>query len=413
MAADIVPGKGIIVVGDGMGDWPVAELDGETPLEAATKPNLDRLAREGESGLMDPIAPGVRAGSDTAHLAILGFDPYEYYTGRGPFEAAGIGMDVQPGDICFRVNFSTVDDQLRVTDRRAGRISSGTDQLAQALNGLQHEDCMFLFKESVAHRAALIIRGPGLGTEVTDADPHAEGVTPHEACGSDQASEKTARMVNWFVRQAYEVLNAHPVNVARVAEGLPPANIALPRGAGGAPDLPKFADCYGFTGALVVEVGLVKGIGKYLGMEVVEVPEATGDLQTDELAMARAVMTALERHPFVLVNLKGPDIAGHDFNTAMKIRAIEKVDRLVGYLLAHIDNNTYIAVTADHCTPVAVGDHTGEPVALEIWGPHVRTDQVASYGERPSAMGGINRVVGTDLMPMLTSLMLRQEKFGA
>jgi 2,3-bisphosphoglycerate-independent phosphoglycerate mutase len=406
-------GKAVIIIGDGMGDWPVSELQDLTPAEAAVKPNLDRLAREGESGMLDPIAPGVRAGSDTAHMAMLGFDPYKYYTGRGPFEALGIGMDVQRGDVCFRVNFATVDSDLRITDRRAGRISSGTDQLAAALNGLQHDGCTFLFKESVAHRAALIIRGEGLGPFVSDADPHAEGELPHEAHGADPASQRTAEMVNWFVKKSYEILKDHPVNKARETEGKNPANIAMPRGAGGAPDLPPFAESYGFTGAMVVEVGLVKGIGKYLDMDVIDVPEASGDLNTDEIAMAKAVVDALQRHPFVLCNLKSPDVAGHDFNAKAKVETVEKLDRLVGYVMDHAGDNTYIAVTADHSTPVAVGDHTGEPVPLSIWGPHMRTDNVSQYGERPCATGSLGRITGKDLMKLLTSLAMRQKKFGA
>ena len=409
----IEPGKMVILIGDGMGDWPVPELDGNTPLEAANKPNLDRLSREGENGLMDPIGPGVRAGSDTAHLAILGFDPYKYYTGRGPYEAAGIGMDVKPGDICFRVNFSTVDSDLRILDRRAGRINSGTDQLAAALNGITHGDCTFLFKESVAHRAALIIRGPGLGPNVSDADPHVEGELPHEAHGADAASQKTAEMVNWFVKESYRILKDQPVNKEREAKGEHPANIAIPRGAGEAPHLPPFAEHYGFTGALVVEVGLVKGIGKYLNMDVIDVPAATGDINTDEIALAKAVVDALEKHPFVLCNLKSPDVAGHDFNAQAKIETVQKLDRLVGYVLDHIDDNTYIAVSADHSTPIAVGDHTGEPVPLVVWGKYVRTDKVTSYGERSCAVGSINRISGKDLMKLLTSYTLRQEKFGA
>ncbi|MHB9130671.1 MAG: 2,3-bisphosphoglycerate-independent phosphoglycerate mutase [Armatimonadota bacterium] len=406
-------GKAVILLGDGMGDWPTPELDDHTPIEAAVKPNLDRLAREGENGMMDPIAPGVRAGSDTAHLAILGFDPYKYYTGRGPFEALGIGMNVKRGDVCFRVNFATVDDEMRITDRRAGRISSGTEQLAAALNGLQHGDCTFLFKQSVAHRAALIIRGPGLGPFVSDADPHVEGEVPHEAHGDDPASQKTAEMVNWFVKRSNKILKELPVNKERQAQGLNPANIALPRGAGGAPDLPPFAESYGFSGAMVVEVGLVKGIGKYLDMDVIDVPEATGDINTDEIAMAKAVVAALEKHPFVLCNLKSPDVAGHDFDALAKVKTIEKLDRLVGYLLDHVDNNTYLAVTGDHSTPVLVGDHTGEPVPIVIWGPHVRTDHVATFGERTSAQGSMQRVAGKEVMKILTSLTLRADKFGA
>jgi len=405
-------GNAVIIIGDGLGDWPVPELEGNTPLEAATKPNLDRMAREGISGMMDPIAAGVRAGSDTAHLAILGFDPYQYYTGRGPFEALGIGMDVKRGDICFRVNFATVDDQLRIVDRRAGRIKEGTDQLAAALNGLEHNGCTFLFKESVAHRAALIIRGPGLGPHVSDADPHVEGEIPHVSHGADPASQKAAELVNWFVQQSAQILNNHPVNIARVAQGLNPANIALPRGAGGAPDLPPFTQSYGFSGAMVVEVGLVKGIGKYLEMDVIDVPGATGDIQTDELAMAKVVVEALVRHPFVLCNLKCPDVAGHDFDALAKVKTVEKLDRLVGYVLEHVEN-TYIAVTGDHSTPVIAGDHTGEPVPIVMWGPHVRTDKVTSYGERVSAQGDLGRITGKDVMKILTSYNLRAEKFGA
>jgi 2,3-bisphosphoglycerate-independent phosphoglycerate mutase len=354
----------------------------------------------------------VRAGSDTAHLAILGFDPYQYYTGRGPFEALGIGMDVERGDICFRVNFATVDDGLRIVDRRAGRIASGTDQLAAALNGLQHDGYTFLFKESVAHRAALIIRGPGLGPFVSDADPHVEGETPHTAHGSDPASQKTADLVNWFVTKSYEILNAHPVNTARVAEGKNPANIALPRGAGGAPNLPSFEGHYGFTGAMVVEVGLVKGIGKYLGMDVIDVPEASGDINTDEIALAKAVVAGLEKHPFVLCNLKSPDVAGHDGDAMAKIKTVEKLDRLVGYVLDNV-SNTYVAVTGDHSTPVLAKDHTGEPLPIALWGPCVRTDMVETFGERAASRGSLLRVTGKDVMKLLTSYNLRAEKFGA
>src|SRR5919199_3262095 len=152
MAAELDTFPALLLIGDGLGDRRVPELGGKTPLEAADTPTLDRLAAEGETGLMDPIAPGIRGGSDTGHLAILGYDPYKYYPGRGPFEALGIGMDVQRGDLAFRCNFSTVDDDLTVLDRRAGRITEGTAELAAALNGFQCEDVTCYFKESIAHR---------------------------------------------------------------------------------------------------------------------------------------------------------------------------------------------------------------------------------------------------------------------
>lgn len=189
--------KAIILIGDGMGDRPVKELGGFTPIEIARKPHMSKLAKEGECGIMDPIAPGIRAGSDTSHLAILGYDPYQYYTGRGAFEAAGIGLDVEKGDICFRCNFATVDeDTFVVTDRRAGRIREGTHLLAQALDGMTIEDVKLFFKESVEHRAGLVLRGEGLGHKVTDADPHQEGIKVHTVEASDPsdiASQKNSK----------------------------------------------------------------------------------------------------------------------------------------------------------------------------------------------------------------------------
>lgn len=405
--------KAILLIGDGLGDRPVAELNGQTPLEAADTPNLDRIAVEGECGLLDPIAPGIRAGSDTAHLALLGYDPHRTYTGRGPFEAAGIGMDVRGGDVCFRCNFSTVDDDMTVTDRRAGRINQGTHELAAALDGTEINGATCLFKESVEHRAALIIRGDDLGHDVTDTDPHEEGAKVHQAQGGDPASEKTAAIVNQFVQRSHEILSQHPVNQKRVAEGLLPANIALPRGAGVAPHLEPFHQRYGITGACIVEVGLIKGLARYLQMEVIDVPGATGGKDTDELALARATVEAIGRHGFVLCNLKAPDLGGHDDDPQQKIGAAQKLDRLAGYLREQLGDRAFLAVTGDHSTPCAVGDHSGDPLPIVIAGPGVRTDAVTAFGERPCAHGGLHRISGGDLMNILTNLMVVQAKFGA
>lgn len=405
--------KTAILIADGLGDRPCAELDGETPLEAADSPNLDALALRGECGIMDPISPGIRAGSDTSHLALLGYDPHTTYTGRGPFEAAGIGMDVRGGDICFRCNFSTVDDNFVVLDRRAGRIDSGTHELAQALDGMEIEGVKVLFKESVEHRAALILRGEGLGHAVTDTDPHEAGAKVWEARGEDAPSEKTARVVNQFVRRSYEILNQHPINEQRRAQGKPLANIALPRGAGIAPHLEPFQHRHKLAGACVVEVGLIKGLARYLKMDVPEVAGATGGYDTDEIALARAAVAALETHGLVLCNLKAPDLAGHDGDSKRKIETIRKFDRLVGYVADKLGEDAYIVITGDHSTPVMVKDHSGDPLPIAIAGPCVRTDNVREFGERAAAMGGLSRIRGADLMPILTNLVGVQEKFGA
>jgi len=408
--------KAILLIGDGLGDRPVPELGWRTPLEAAEKPNMDRLAAEGECGIMDPIGPGVRAGSDTSHLALLGYDPYQCYTGRGPFEAAGIGMDVKRGDIAFRCNFATVNEDMVVTDRRAGRITEGTDQLAAAVNGLQIEEVTCLFKESVAHRGALVLRGPGLGADVTDTDPHVEGTKVHvcKPLGpNDAASAKTARIVNEFVRRSYEILKDHPLNRERVARGDEPANIILPRGAGLAPHLTPLNERQGLSSACVAETGLIKGVAKYVGMAIIDVPEATGGLDSDLMAMGRAVVKALEDHNFVLCNVKGADVAGHDAEPQAKVDLIKRMDAMVRYVTENASPDTYIVLTADHSTPIAVKDHSGDPVPIVFWGPGVRTDDCRHFDERSTAKGGLHRIRGIDVMNIITQLMAVQEKFGA
>lgn len=428
MAGDMPTYKSALIICDGLGDRPVAALNGKTPLEAAETPTFDRLAAEGATGLMYPIAPGIVAGSDTSHLALLGFDPFHCYSGRGPFECAGIDMDVRQGDVCFRVNFSTVYDDAEhkptvdpetgalraiVQDRRAGRIEEGTDQLAAALDGLEIDGVKVLFKESVAHRAGLILRGEGLGANVTDVDPHTVGEAIWVARGLDPASEKTAAVLNQFVARSYEILKDLDVNKRRVAEGKLPANVALPRGVGTAPDLGDFNTRNRVKAACIVETGLIRGIGVYLNMDIVDVEGATGGLDSDLQAMARAIVAALEDHTFVLCNMKGPDIAGHDGNPQAKVRIIEAIDAAVKTVVEEGPKDLILAVTGDHSTPVAKGDHGGDAVPFLLHGPGVKPDSVTAFGEGPCGAGSLGTFVGQNVTPMLTNLMNVQPKFGA
>ena len=408
--------KAVLLIADGLGDRPIKSLGDRTPLEAATKPNLDKLAAEGECGLMDPIAPGVRAGSDTSHLAILSYDPYKYYTGRGPFEAAGIGMDVKKGDIAFRCNFSTVDDNMVVTDRRAGRITSGTDQLAAAVNGMDLNGVQAIFKESVAHRGALILRAPGLSAEITDTDPHHEGgkVLKSEPLDpNDAAAAKTAAAVNEFVRRSYEILKDHPVNRERIAQGLNPANIILPRGGGIGPHIESFEREHGLKAACVAETGLINGVARYVGMDITEVPGATGGPDSNVINMGKAILEQLKDHDFVLCNVKGADVGGHDDAPQVKIDMVKKLDEMMAVLISGVPENTFIVLTADHSTPCAIKDHSGDPVPIVFWGNGVRTDRCERFDERSVVAGGIGRIRGIDVMKIITQLMNVQEKFGA
>lgn len=406
--------KAVLLIADGLADRACPELGNKTPLEAASTPNLDALATGGLTGLLDPIRPGVIAGSDTAHLSLLGMDPYEVYTGRGPFEAAGIGMDVLGGDVAFRVNFSTVTDDMVVTDRRAGRIAVGTEELAQALDGMELEGGVIAyFKESVAHRAALVLRAEGLGADVSDTDPHVTDAKVLIAEGADAASKKTAIAVNEFVRRSYEILSVHPVNKKREAEGLPPANIALPRGIGVGPDVGTFDDTWHVKSACIVETGLIRGLGIYLKMDIVDVPGANGALDSDVQATANAILETLKDHDFILCNIKGPDVAAHDSQPEAKTKMIERIDEAVGTIVAGMGDDTYLMFTGDHCTPCEVGDHSGDCVPLVLGGPSIVADANTACSESGVIGGGLGRVRGTDLMPILTNMMGAQHKFGA
>jgi len=407
--------KGIIMIIDGMADRPLGELEFRTPLEAANIPNMDKLAKIGICGIMDPISPGIRAGSDTSHISILGYNPYEVYTGRGPFEAAGVGVNVEAGDIAFRCNFSTADETGTIVDRRAGRIREGTDEIAQVINSLKiDEDVKIIFKESTGHRAVLVLRGEGLSDKVSDADPKHDGKHPKKVVPLDDEanSKKTAKILNKIVERSYEMLKDHPINIKRIKEGKNPANIILPRGAGAVPKVQPFADKYGMKAVCIAETGLIKGIGRITGMEVPDVKGATGGVDTNLKNITNAIMDASSQdYEFILINIDGADEAGHDGNLDEKLEFIERVDEEIEELMK-IDD-CYFILTADHSTPISVMDHTGDPVPLVISGPEVRVDDVDQFNERATARGGLCRIRGSDVMSILMDLMNKSTKFGA
>ncbi len=411
--------KGILVIADGLGgrltDWGNA-----TCLERARTPNLDELARRGATGLMDPIAPGVRPGSDTAHLSIFGYDPYEVYTGRGSFEALGIGMDVRPGDVCFRANFATVeerDGKLIVLDRRAGRLAEGKE-LEKVLAGLDLSrfDVQAFFRASTEHRGALVLRGEGLSAAVSDTDPHETGVEVAEAVplAEDEAARRTAEILNEITRQAYELLKDHPVNRKRIQEGKPPGNIILLRGAAVMPHLVTIPQKYGIKGVCIAGGALYKGVSRAAGLEVMDVPGATGDLKTDLVAKAKAALKALEDYDLVFVHIKGTDNAGHDQDPQAKTGFIERIDReFFGTLLEGLDlGSVNLSFSGDHTTPIDYGDHTPDPVPVLFVGPSIRPDRVERFGERAAAEGGLGRFSG-NLVPQLLGYCNIGPKFGA
>ncbi len=412
--------KAVLVIADGMADRPLKELGWKTPLEAAHKPSLNHIANTGVSGIMDPISPGLPPGSDTATLALLGYNALKVYSGRGAFEAIGSGVNVLPGDVAFRCNFATVDNNLVVLDRRAGRISNeDASKLAKSLQKIKltkYSNAVFLFKNTIQHRAALVIRGPKLSTAVSDSDPEKIGEKVSEIKPLDESLEArfTAEILNEFMQKFHEVLKQHPVNKERVKRGLPPANIILCRGAGTIPNIRSLSQIYDINAACIGATPLIRGVCKAAGMKLIDVKGATGTPQTDFMAKAKATVQALKTNDFVLLHVKATDVASHDGNIKQKIELIEKIDSMLGYALDNISlDETYLAVTADHTTSSITKDHEGDPVPIAITGPYVRRDDVEEYDERACANGGLNRIRGVDLMPILMNLIGKTKKFGA
>ena len=402
--------KILLIILDGLGDRPIDSFTGQTPLEAARTPVLNLLAEKGTLGLIDVEGVGVRPGSDTSYLSLLGYDPREYYFGRGPFEALGAGINMNPGDVAFRVNFATLDKKGKVADRRAGRIEK-CNELAKALEKIKSE-VKFSIKATREHRGALVFKGKGISPNITTNDSKNTGVKPLEIKPTDETPEakNTASIANDFLSQANKLLDKHPENKKRQKNRLQPANYLLLRGAGSYHPLPSIKERYGLTSATIAGDSLYKGIAIATGMDVVEVRGATGAGDTNLLAKTLTAKNTLLTHDFVVLHIKGTDDFGHDGDAMGKKAFIERVDAALTEL-ANIDN-TIIALTGDHSTPCALKNHSGDAVPLLINGRGVRVDSIQKFGERDAAKGGMGRIRGLDLMPELLNLAGRAKMYG-
>jgi 2,3-bisphosphoglycerate-independent phosphoglycerate mutase len=407
--------KILFVVLDGISDRPCPELGGLTPLAAAKKPVLDRLAREGICGIMDTIAAGVRPGSDTAHLALLGYDPYKYYTGRGPLECEGTGIHMEPGMIGFRCNYATISKDGIITDRRAGRIHDTTDLSAAIQEGvdLSKFGVEFTFRSGAGHRASLALKGKGIGHCVTSNDPKKDGVVPLTVQPIEQTAgdEKTAAICNEFVRQSSRILFDHAINKKRVKSGLNPANIVLMRGAGEMGHFEPFTKKYGISGSVISAASLVNGIGNAVGLSRVTVQGITGSQDSNIPGKIAAAIHELKTKDFVLVNIKGGDESGHDGLPEQKRNFITKTDSALAPLLDLPD--CIIVICADHSTPCTIKDHSADPVPVLIHGDGVRVDDVTRFDEYSCARGGLTRITGAALLATALDLVNKAHKFGA
>lgn len=408
--------KAVLVVLDGLGDRAVPKLNGRTPLEAADTPNLDRLAAEGQTGLMDVISPGITPGSDTAHLALFGYDPLDHYPGRGPLEALGAGLPSKPGSVAFRSNFGTVDDDFVVVDRRAGREFTEEEHkaLKKAIDGLKIEDVTVHFVPTTQHRGAVVLEGENLSGEITEVDPHEIGEKILKCEAKVPEAEKTARIVNNLVAESHRLFKDMDLNEGRKERGLYPVNILLLRGAGQHGTIPSLVEKYNIKSAVLAGGALYIGTAKYVGMEEIDVEGQDGTIDTNFDNVAKNAIDCIRSdYDFVFIHIKATDNASHDFDPEQKREAIKRADEMVGKLIGGVGEEIVIAVTGDHSSPVTVGEHTCDPVPLLLWGSPVRKDATTSFGENEAMKGALLGLRGKDILPVLLGYSGYVEKFGA
>jgi len=386
----------IFLVFDGLGDLPGHE--GRTPLEAASSPNLDRLAAQGVSGLFDPVAPAITPGSGPGHLGLFGYDPLQWLVGRGVLAALGIDFPLEPGDVAARFNYCTLDGEGRIADRRAGRISTELNERLTA--SLQEEvdagepGVQVFFRTVAEHRGLLVLRGEGLGARVCDTDPQQLGVPPIAACGEDDASRRTAAIVQRISEAARRVLAEEPK-----------ANGLLFRGFDSKPDIPSLSTRFALRPVCVAQYPMYRGLARLVGMDM---PQPPPELD----ALPEATAAVWEGRDFFFLHVKYTDKAGEDGDFDRKAAVIEQVDAWVPKLLDL--GPDVLVVTADHSTPVPHKAHSWHPVPTLLWSPgRVRPDHVERFGETACAGGGLGRHRLRYLLPMALAHAGKLQKYGA
>ncbi|NIQ40394.1 MAG: 2,3-bisphosphoglycerate-independent phosphoglycerate mutase [Proteobacteria bacterium] len=428
--------RAVLIVLDGVTDVSLPELGNKTPLEVAKIPTLHRLAKEGICGSFTALERGALVGSDTAMLAILGYDPHEIYTGRGPLEVAGVNLGLQPGDVCLRCNYVTITDEFKLLNRTAGYPREGIEALESALNQVKLSDpkVEFQFRNSQDYRCVVRFRGYNISADISDMDPNYNAVADAldnldlleegeskiitaKPLKPTPEAENMANILNEFVTKSHQVLKDLPFNQDRVASGLPPANGIMPRGAGETPSLVSFRSRWGMNAGCVAGTGLIKGIGRLTGMTVPDVPGATGYVDTDYLAKAKTAIDLLRKdHDFVVIHIEGIDEVSHDKDIEAKTKAIEDSSEiLIRHLMENVPDDTLLCVLSDHTSSSFLGDHTTDPAGIVIWskGPGFRRDHVGKFLESEFPRGSLEKTEGKDVIPLLMGYMQRVKKFGA
>jgi len=388
--------KYIVLVGDGMADYPIPELGGLTPLQGADTPNMDFIAKHGKCGVAKTVPDDKPPGSDVANLSIMGYDPDKYYSGRGPLEAASIGINLEKDDIAFRCNLITEKNGL-IADYSSGHISSEeAGILIKAVDKELGKSCRF--HAGVSYRHLLVMKR----AEFAQCTP------PHDVVGQSvedvlPRGEDSQYLIS-LIKASQPLLENHEVNNKRKKAGKNIANLIWPWGQGKAPEMPLFKDMFGVSGSIISAVDLLKGIGKYAGLNVIDVPGATGYLDTNFSGKAQHALDSLKERDFVLVHVEAPDEAGHMGNIEAKIKAISDFDeKVVGGMLNELGGfgDYKILVLPDHPTPISIKTHTREPVPFAIYSSVESADYVDRYDEFAAKEGIFGLVEGYRLMNLL------------
>jgi 2,3-bisphosphoglycerate-independent phosphoglycerate mutase len=396
--------KHIIILGDGMADWPSDALNGKTLLQHSSTPNMDRLAALGRCGKLETVAPGFHPGSEVANMSVLGYDLSKVYEGRGVLEAANIGVDLQPGDMAMRCNLICIDGDI-LKNHSAGHIT--TDECAPMIDYLNEHlgtDRIHFYK-GVQYRHLLVIKGGNKYVDCTP--PHDVPLKPFRPLlvkALKPEAQETADLLNTLILKSQELLANHPVNLKRIAEGKDPANSIWPWSPGYRPDMTPLSQKYPAIkhGSVISAVDLINGIGFYAGLRRISVEGATGLYDTNYEGKVAAALQALRTDDFVYLHIEASDEAGHEGNLKLKQLTIENLDkRVVGPIFDAVKDWTEpvaIAVLPDHPTPCAHRTHTAEPVPFAIYFPGITPDAVQTFDEIACADGSFGLLKRDEFM---------------
>lgn len=385
--------KHIIILGDGMADWPVKSLGDKTLLQYAKTPYMDMLARMGRNGRLQTVADGFHPGSEVANLSVLGYNLPKVYEGRGALEAASIGIDLKPGEMAMRCNLICIDGEV-IKNHSSGHISTEeADVLIQYLQEKLGSDKV-CFHTGVSYRHLLVIKGGNKQLDCTP--PHDVPLQPFRPLlvkPLQAEAEDTASLINELILKSQELLKNHPINLKRIADGKDPANSIWPWSPGYRPQMETLSDTFpGIkSGAVISAVDLIRGIGYYAGLRRLEVEGATGLYDTNYENKVAAALDALKKDDFVYLHIEASDEAGHEGDLDLKIKTIENLDsRAVGPIYEAVkdwDEPVAIAVLPDHPTPCELRTHTKDPIPFLIWYPGIEADSVQTYDEVAACEG--------------------------